>query len=61
MSGGKVVEFGPAWSASFRRGSDVELQGWVQTALAWCDETDAIALSHFRRDVDVERKPDRPS
>ena len=59
MSGGTVVEFGPAWSASFRRGSDVELQGWVQTALAWCDETDAIALRHFRRDVDVERKPDR--
>lgn len=59
MSNGNVVEFGPAWSAGFRRGSEVELRGWVQSALAWCDATDPIALRHFRRDVDVERKPDR--
>ena len=51
--------FGPDWSAGFRRGSDVELRGWVEAALAWCDETDAIALRHFRRDLEVERKPDR--
>ena len=51
--------FGPAWSASLRRGTDAELRGWVEAALAWCDETDRIALEHFRRDVDVERKPDR--
>jgi histidinol-phosphatase len=54
-----VIDFGPEWSASFRRGSDVELRGWMQSALAWCDETDAIAMRHFRRDLDVERKPDR--
>lgn len=54
-----MLEFGAEWSASFRRGTDVELRGWMQTALAWCDETDAIALGHFRRDLDVERKPDR--
>jgi histidinol-phosphatase len=59
VSAGTVVEFGSAWSAGFRRGTDVELRGWVQTALAWCDETDQIALRHFRRDLDVERKPDR--
>jgi histidinol-phosphatase len=53
------VDFGPAWSATFRRGTDVELRGWMQTALAWCDETDAIAMRHFRRDVVAERKPDR--
>ena len=51
MSGGKVIPFGPAWSAGFRRGTDVELRGWVQTALAWCDEADAIAMRHFRRGV----------
>jgi histidinol-phosphatase len=56
---GKVVEFGPAWSSSLRRGTEVELRGWVQTALAWCDEADAIAMRHFRRDLDVERKPDQ--
>lgn len=37
----------------------MELRGWVQTALAWCDEADAIAMRHFRRDVGLERKPDR--
>jgi histidinol-phosphatase len=59
VSGGEVIPFGPAWSAGFRRGTDVELRGWVQTALAWCDEADAIAMRHFRRDLTAERKPDR--
>ncbi len=54
-----AVEFGPDWSAGFRRGSDAELRGWVEAALAWCDAADAIALEHFRRDVRAERKPDR--
>ena len=51
--------FGPDWSASLRRGSDAELRGWVDAALAWCDEADAIALRHFRRDPLTTRKPDR--
>jgi histidinol-phosphatase len=59
VSPGAIIPFGPAWSAGFRRGTDVELRGWVQTALAWCDEADAIAMRHFRRDITVERKPDR--
>jgi histidinol-phosphatase len=50
--------FGPEWSAGLRRGTDAELRSWVQAALAWCDETDAIAMGSFRRDVAVERKPD---
>jgi histidinol-phosphatase len=54
-----VAVFGPEWSAGLRRGSDAELRGWVDAALGWCDETDAIALDHFRRDLGVERKPDR--
>ena len=59
MSGGTApAPFGPAWSASLRRGTDAELRGWVETALGWCDETDVIALGSFRRDVAVERKPD---
>lgn len=32
---------------------------WVDAALAWCDATDAIAMRHFRRDLQLERKPDR--
>jgi len=43
--------FGSAWSASFRRGPDAELRGWVNAALDWCDATDDIALRHFRRDL----------
>jgi len=51
--------FGSEWSAALRRGPEAELRGWVEAALGWCDETDAIALGHFRRDLDVDRKPDR--
>jgi histidinol-phosphatase len=51
--------YGPEWSAGLRRGSDAELRGWVAAALGWCDEADAIALRHFRRDVETTRKPDR--
>ena len=50
--------FGSAWSASFRRGSEAELRGWVEAALGWCDATDEIALRHFRRDLEITRKPD---
>lgn len=55
----KAVDFGPAWSASLRRGPEPELRGWVDAALAWCVETDAIAMKHFRRDLGLRRKPDR--
>jgi histidinol-phosphatase len=50
--------FGPEWSAGFRRGSEQELRGWVQAALGWCEATDEIALRHFRRDLEITRKPD---
>jgi histidinol-phosphatase len=50
--------FGSEWSAAFRRGSDSELRGWVEAALEWCDATDSIALRHFRRDLEITRKPD---
>jgi histidinol-phosphatase len=50
--------FGAEWSASFRRGSEDELRGWVESALAWCDAGDEIAMRHFRRDLEVTRKPD---
>ena len=53
-----AIEFGPAWSASLRRGPEAELRGWVDAALAWCVETDAIAMRHFRKTAPV-RKPDR--
>ena len=54
-----MTEFGEAWSASLRRGAEAELKGWVDTALGWCDDSDAIAMRHFRRDPVVERKPER--
>jgi histidinol-phosphatase len=51
--------FGPDWSAGFRRGSDAELRGWLEVALAACDEADGIARAHFRRDLQIDTKPDR--
>jgi histidinol-phosphatase len=51
--------YGPAWSASLRRGSDAELRAWLEIATAACDEADEIARRHFRRDLQVTTKPDR--
>jgi histidinol-phosphatase len=51
--------FGAGWSASLRRGSDAELRGWLDVALAACDEADVIARAHFRRDLEITTKPDR--
>ena len=56
---GSATSFGADWSATLRRGSEAELRSWVDAALRWCDATDAIALRHFRRDLQLERKPDR--
>ena len=51
--------FGAEWSASLRLGTDAELRGWLEVAQAACDEADAIARGHFRRDLHIETKPDR--
>ncbi len=61
MSGDRsgAAPYGPEWSASLRDGSDEELHGWVELGLRICDETDPIALRHFRRDIAKERKADR--
>lgn len=39
--------------------SEAELETWLAFALACCDEADALALRHFRRDMVIETKPDR--
>ena len=54
-----MTDYGPDWSASLRRGTDAELRGWLDVALAACDEADTIARSHFRRDLQIDTKPDR--
>ena len=51
--------FGPAWSASLARAPEATLREWLAFALEACDATDPIALAHFRRDIVLERKPDR--
>ncbi|HYO44806.1 MAG TPA: inositol monophosphatase family protein [Candidatus Limnocylindrales bacterium] len=53
------LAFGPAWSASLARVPEATLREWLAFALELCDAADAIALAHFRRDLDIERKPDR--
>lgn len=50
--------YGLAWSAARRRGSDAELRGWLDVAMAACDEADAIARQHFRSELAIERKRD---
>jgi histidinol-phosphatase len=35
------------------------MSGWLTLALELCDDADAIALTHFRRDMRIETKPDR--
>ena len=39
--------------------SKESLDDWLAFALACCDEADALALAHFRRDLVIETKPDR--
>ncbi len=51
--------FGTDWSAEKRRADEATLREWLAFALEACDEADRTALAHFRRDVPVERKPDR--
>jgi histidinol-phosphatase len=53
------LAWGSEWSASLRRGSDAELRGWIELAGRACDAADAVAMRHFRREVQVTRKPDR--
>jgi histidinol-phosphatase len=51
--------FGRGWSASRRLGSDPELRSWLDLALGCADQADAIAMQHFRRDLEIATKPDR--
>jgi len=52
-------DYGPAWSASLARVPAATLREWTDFALSLCDAADEIALRHFRRDLTIERKPDR--
>lgn len=52
-------EFGPEWSAGFRRGTDAELRAWLAFAVDCCDAADRLSLGDFRRELAVERKIDR--
>jgi histidinol-phosphatase len=54
-----AATFGAEWSATFQRGTDAELRGWLEVALAACDEADRLARAHFRRDLEITTKPDR--
>jgi histidinol-phosphatase len=55
----RELQFGPEWSASRARAGEAQLREWLAFALDACDVADEIALRYFRRDLDVERKPDR--
>ena len=51
--------YGAEWSATYRRGPEAELRGWLELASRCADAADAIALRHFRRDLEIATKPDR--
>ncbi len=53
------TSYGAEWSASLRRGSEAELDGWLAVAHAACDEADELARGAFRRDLEISTKPDR--
>jgi histidinol-phosphatase len=59
MSGMRDTPFGPDWSASLANVPEATLREWIEFALAACDVADEIALRHFRRDLEIVRKPDR--
>ena len=50
--------YGPAWSAALRRGSQAELRGWLELALAISAEADRMALAGFRHELEITTKPD---
>jgi histidinol-phosphatase len=54
-----TAAFGPEASAARARVPEATLRDWLALALEACDAADAIALEHFRRDLVLERKPDR--
>ena len=59
MSDASTDAYGPAWSAGRARAPEAQLREWLDFALEACDAADATAREHFRRDLDLERKPDR--
>jgi histidinol-phosphatase len=54
-----ALQYGPEWSAALRRGSDADLDAWLEFAIGCADAADEIALRHFRRDLEITAKPDR--
>jgi histidinol-phosphatase len=54
-----AVAGGPGWSADRARANAAELDAWLAFAQAACDAADGLALSHFRRDLEIMTKPDR--
>jgi histidinol-phosphatase len=50
--------FGPDWSAGLRRGSQAELDGWLEFALGCADEADRISLAAFQTELQVDQKTD---
>ena len=59
MTTGTQPDFGIVWSASLARAPADQVAEWLAFAQALCDEADGIALQHFRRELDLQTKPDR--
>ena len=57
-SGPAARAYGSDWSAGRRRGSEAELEEWLAFAIRVAAEADAIALRHFRSELDIAGKSD---
>ena len=55
---GVTGEYGAAWSASRRRGTEAELDTWLAFALGLAAEADTVALRGFRAGLTPEAKAD---
>jgi histidinol-phosphatase len=51
-------QFGTAWSASLRRGSEAELRQWLDFALSCADAADPMAMASFGQELEISEKPD---
>jgi histidinol-phosphatase len=53
-----AIDHGSAWSAGLQRGTDAELDGWLEVAHGMCDAADVICLDALRGELRISAKDD---
>jgi histidinol-phosphatase len=52
------IDHGSGWSAGLQRGTDAELDGWLDVARGICDAADVICLDALRGELRISAKDD---